>query len=249
MKKKKLENIVEVLKKSAIKNENGLYWLSPSLNNTPYLGISHGNAMIINFLSKMVRLKIKPKLSKLMINKGISLLLSEKRSEEKGLFPHYFDELEHNISAEPTQFSMCYGDLGIAFAILKASKSLYSTNLKKEAISILSYCNKRKKEDNLTDGANVIYGASGVACMYEEIYNLTKKPIYRKKAIYWANHIKNSLTLNGNELYNPDDFKAPYNDVNYYLSFGWGISGIGTTLIKFSDLKKYPSFTDLLMIF
>lgn len=241
-----LENLVTAIDNSSKRTNTGIYWVSPTLNNNIYLGLSHGSGMIINFLSKMVDLNIQSDNSINIINQGAAFILSNKRNQIRGLFPHcyFFDEKE---KSEETQFSQCYGDLGIGYALLKAGKSIDDKKLYGESLEILQECATRKNEDNLTQDAGIIYGASGVACVFDELSQITNNITFEQASKYWFNEITSYAIEN---RYGKPMFKSMFSlsDVNYHTSFGWGLAGIGAALIRSLDRNKYPCFNELLMI-
>lgn len=54
-----LHKIVDSILENAVNfNKDEVYWKSPVYNNQIYLGLSHGSAMIINFLTKITELKV-----------------------------------------------------------------------------------------------------------------------------------------------------------------------------------------------
>lgn len=246
--KKYLIDIILSLKQNSKKTDYGIYWTSPSLNNKIYLGLSHGSSMIVNFLVKMIENNIYSfNTIQILINNAISFVCSNERDQIRGKFPHcYFEDEPEEM--EETQFSQCYGDLGIGYSILKAGYVLRDEKLRGIGEKILKDCLIRKKSDNLTEDASIVYGASGVACLYDELYTITSDPIYKKASNYWYCSIS-SYTIKSPEGH--DSFKSMFslpNDLSWHSSFGWGLAGIGATLIRYLNKKEYPSFNELLMI-
>lgn len=117
-----------------------------------------------------------------------------------------------------------------------------------KGLQILEECSSRNKEDNLTEDASIVYGASGVACLFDEIYKITNNPIFEKSSNYWFDTIPSYILKSD---INDITFKSMFSlsdNISWHTSFGWGIAGIGTALIRSIDKKKYPSFNELLMI-
>ena len=238
-----LERIVEGLEDAQIEvNSEEIYWSSPSMNNTVYLGISHGSAMIINFLSKMIIIDVLKEKSEKLLKKAINFVLNQKRDQINGAFPNCYPA----EPSEPTQFSQCYGDLGIGYSLYIASLSLNDEIVLNEAMAILMKCVERKKEDNLTKDASIIYGASGVGHLFKKLANIEKSEELMKAANYWFEQI--TSYQNDQSLY--AGYQCMFgnlNDIEWGMSFGWGISGIGITLMKY-DNKSLPNLEELLMI-
>lgn len=100
--------------------KNEVFWRSSALLNQVYLGISHGSAMIINFLTKLFEIGVMNEDSikeKQRLEDSVNFLMNRKRNLIDGYFPYTFSD---NTQQEATQFAMCYGDLGILFALNNA---------------------------------------------------------------------------------------------------------------------------------
>lgn len=242
---KELEALVEGLNESAIEHNSGIYWHSPSLDKEVYLGLSHGSAMIINFLSEVFKNGLSINKAKILIQDAVNFVLYNKREQINGIFPICY-YAENPLEISETQFSQCYGDLGIGYALLKSGKVLKDERIYDSGLEVLLECAKRKKSKH-TEDASIVYGASGLACLFDEIFSIDKNILFKEASNYWYETIRTYLTQNDNGKMSIK-LRIPKNDVNWFCSFGWGISGIGTTLIRFSDKSKYPSFNELLMV-
>lgn len=227
--RKQLSELVFEIDTNALKDSDGdYYWVSPTIHHRVYLGISHGSSMIIAFLSALHEKGIEQELCRSIILKAANFMLKHKRSQDQGLFPNFIgDEIG------PKQFSLCYGDLGIGYGLLKASQVLTDNNKITEiAQEILSKSLKRTREDNLTIDASNTYGAAGLAYAYDKIYRVTKEQRFEKRASYWHSQIVNYQTKN-------DEF-ANFENIfptkkNMSVSYSWGIAGIGISLMKSID--------------
>jgi lantibiotic biosynthesis protein len=219
-------------------NENQFYWVNPSLGNRVYLGISHGSAMIINFLLKAINKNIEKQLCLHLLKGATYYLLSQKRyTPYIGLFDNYIGE-----DYENKQFALCYGDLGVGIVLYKASKILEDNELKKQSIEILNNCLLRKYEDELTLDASILYGASGLNIAFNEAYFLTNNVKFLDRANYWLKMVS-KYSSNDNKY---SGFKSRLVDSSplWDLSFGWGIIGIGCTLIN-NETHSFPSLSPL----
>lgn len=85
-----LNKIVNSILRDAIfLNDQEVYWKSPMYHNQIYLGLSHGSAMIVNFLTKIVEfniyevedLKIKE-----IVKKATSFVMNRDRNFQNGFF-------------------------------------------------------------------------------------------------------------------------------------------------------------------
>lgn len=228
-----LEYLINSLNELSEKDDLGnIYWTSPSLHNRIYLGISHGSCLIISFISSLYELKIEQEICKYILEKSSRFVIKQYRKTEfKGLFPNMIGDEIDNM-----QFSLCYGDIGVGYALLKASNVLNNNYLKTFALTILEDCLNRKKRDNLTLDGSIYYGAAGLAIAFRRVYDITDDERFLNQAKYWLNKIDEYRIFN-NEF---AGFKSRLLDNNslWNYSMGWGIIGIGTTLMSFDTDEK-----------
>jgi lantibiotic biosynthesis protein len=225
----KLSMIVNEIEKSALQDEDGdYYWTSPTIKNRVYFGISHGSAMMIAFLSALYEEDVEKERCYMIIQKTLNFLLKNKRTQVNGLFPHFVGDDEG-----PKQLSLCYGDLGVGYGILRASQIIKDQpNIRLIADEVLDACLLRKKEDKLTHDASLTYGASGLSYLFDKIYRTTNTDVYKERADYWSSQILNYQSKSSEFA----GFESIFNDnKTMCTSYSWGIIGIGITLMKSLD--------------
>ncbi len=230
-----LTEILESIDANAKKDPSGgIYWVSPRLNNKVYLGLSHGSCMIINFLSAVIERGLLQDKCRLLIEQASKFVLKCKRDNPKGLFPHTLGE-----QIQETQFSLCYGDLGVGYGLLKGGLTIQDEHVVHEAKKILDLCLKRKYEDKLTYDGSMTYGASGVAYLFMKLSKLDPEDErYLKAYEYWIHQIPRNITDKNGFCGFHSFFKPESNLFN--LSYAWGIIGIGITLMKYLN-KDLPT--------
>jgi len=245
--KKALLDIVEAIKENAIHhNDNEIYWKSPVLDDKIYLGLSHGSAMILNFLNKLISLKIlkaEDKEIRVLLRKAVQFLIKQKRNYSLGLFPiNYPDSKDFT----PTQFSMCYGDLGILYSLYMSCKFQKNKTLENECLDLLISCAKRKKNLETTYDGSIIYGASGLYILFDQLCSKEPLPLFIEARDYWLDNI---TKYRSDEKTSYVGFKNMFEDqgVNINLSFGWGLIGIAISLMT-GYRKDMPKIDELTMI-
>ncbi|WP_294200010.1 lanthionine synthetase LanC family protein [uncultured Chryseobacterium sp.] len=234
--------LINSIDEAAFQDDTGdYYWKCPSLYDRIYLGISHGSSLIISFLTSVYEAGLEIQLCEKIIRKATAFLIKQYReSDYKGLFPNMIGD-----AIEPMQFALCYGDLGIGYALLRASQLLKDSDTADFANVILNDCLLRTKEDNLTLDAGIFYGASGLAITFDKLGTLSDDIRYIQRADYWNQQIL-TYAMHSNDF---AGFKSRLLEDNilWQVSFGWGILGIGITLMYFDD-ASLPSFADLTFI-
>lgn len=225
--------LVRGIKEQAQTDEQGdYYWTSPSLFQRVYLGISHGSCLIISFLVNVYEQGIEQENCREILQKTVNFLLKQKwDSPYKGLFPNFVGD-----PIEPKQFSLCYGDLGVGYALYRAAGIL--DNLNDVVNEILDDCLLRKETDKLTLDASIIYGASGLAATWAKLYRLSGDERFREAADYWYQQIA-VFAVHDNEF---AGFKSRLLDAGpvWNVSFGWGIIGIGISQMIYEKPELPP---------
>lgn len=236
-----LTYLLDSLEIFAEQEGEGIYWSSPRLANHIFLGISHGSAMMISFLSRLHDLNIEQERCKKLMEKAMNFMTKQyRKSSYPGLFPNKIGD-----KVEPMQFALCYGDIGNAFAIYRAQKIMKKDSLNAFADLILSDCLQRTYEQNLTLDAGIFYGVSGLAIAFQKLGDITKDPRCYDRADYWMEQIP-KYAIHDNEF---AGFKSRLDDRNWLwnVSFGWGILGIGCTLLTHNN-KRLPNLDMLTFI-
>lgn len=230
-----LGEIVEAIGVNAISDSSGdLCWTSPRLKDRVYLGLSHGSCMIISFLSDVYQRGIAQEKCQLIIDKAISFVLKHKSDSIGGLFPHYL-----GAGKQGPQFTLCYGDLGVGYGLLKGSLLLEDQVFIDQSKGVIDICSNIKFEDNLTFDASITYGASGIAYLYEKLYKLDASDAnHFKSYLYWIKQIPKYCRKN-NDFCGYQSFFSPESNV-FNLSYDWGIIGIGITLMRYLD-ERLPN--------
>ncbi len=229
--------------------ENEIYWKSISLDNRVYVGISHGSAMVLNFINKLLNNQVLDLYSgnvREVLNKGFHFIWNRKRAFKTGLFPALFPDEGHVT----TQFSMTYGDLGVLYVLSQLHKKLeLGDEIDHRVMEMLDIVTTRKNDKSYTRDASILYGAAGVAILFKNLFLLTNNANFLESYTYWISEIntyRNSVTSNfggfGSRFFNVAALDDPIN-----LSFGWGIIGISITLMV-AKKSTLPDFTELTLI-
>ena len=237
-----LGTIVSGITATAFKDRDGdNYWEVPFLGKRVFLGISHGSALIIAFLANVYERGIEEDTCKSTLYKAIRFLLKQRANYNKGLFPHYIGDPENDRK----QFSLCYGDLGIGYALYRAASVLRDVDLLAYANEVLDDCLSYTKEDKLTIDASIIYGASGLAATFDKLHRITRDPRFLQAADYWYAQIP-SYAVHQNTFAGYQS-RLLTNGGLWQINFGWGIIGIGISLMRSLD-RELPPIDPLLII-
>ncbi|MFK8010004.1 MAG: lanthionine synthetase LanC family protein [Saprospiraceae bacterium] len=239
----RIKYIVHSLENFAEKDSDGDYfWQSPSLYDRVYLGISHGSCLMISFLCTAYECNVEKEACKRIIEKAVNFVIKQFRgkSKYKGLFPNKIGD-----EVDDMQFALCYGDIGNGYALYRASKVLESERIKTFTELVLSDCLLRNKKDNLTLDPGIYYGASGLVIAFSQVAKVSDDVRFKDRAKYWYDEIPNY------KIHNNDfaGFQSRLDEDSklWNISFGWGIIGVGITLMAYSD-NELPSFAELTFV-
>lgn len=179
------------LDNTALRLKEGIAWLSkPNMDSNEQvinLSLSHGIASIIQILSKTYKQCKGEELKKCeeLLNGAVSYLLSKKQNQAEvgSFFPSWVSE-KHVPSY--SRLAWCYGDLGIAMALLQAGINTNNRQWEEIATEILLQTAKRRNlEENLVKDAGLCHGSSGIAHCFNRAYNYTGKVELKDAAAYW----------------------------------------------------------------
>lgn len=239
--------IINHLEKLAVyDNHSGLYWKSKLFDDDRiYLGLSHGLAAIIVFLSCAEERGIDTDICKKLISGAVNYILSYQQAVEvKGcFFPDIVGE------ADKGRLGLCYGDMGVIYALYRAGMVLNDEALKANAVALMVQTTTRKTVDtNGIKDAGILYGASGVALIYDKMYRLTHNATFYDSANAWYDAIisyQKETSKHKSTLGFEGFFNQHFAHTNY--SFMEGLAGIGTTLMRAAD--KSTPFDKLIWLY
>lgn len=199
------------------------------------LSLSHGLASIIGFLARVLERGIHEEKVKELLSGAVTYMLSHRIDHEK--FKCYFpswigDEYEPTGS----RLAWCYGDMGIGMSLLYAAQVTKNQEWEKIALDALEFSTlRRDPRENAVVDAGLCHGAAGLVHIYNRLYNITGKEIYKETAMHWL-----EVTM---QLASHKDGFAGYKAWHTEKYGGWvaevglleGVSGIGLMLIGMLD--------------
>jgi len=239
-----LAEVVRELKNLAITDADGsIKWNSVLDGDTGLQGVnlslSHGMASIIIILSKIMEAGIEESLCTDMIMGGLRYIEKRKLDPEEYLssFPSW--GVENTEELKNSRLAWCYGDLGIALAFITAGRQLKNTPYQMDGVDLLMRSSRRKDLiENSVHDAGICHGASGIALIYNIMYQQTGRKSLCEAALYWLD-----VSLN---MACHEDGLAGYKAWYHPEYGGWkantglleGVGGIGLTLLSFISERE-----------
>lgn len=240
-----IDQLVLGLHRIAVMDEVGhLYWPSQLFDDDRvYLGLSHGSAAILLFLCRAIELGIQVDLASSMVRRSVGYLLVQQQNYQQ--VGSFFPDIVHEKPAQ-SRLGLCYGDLGIAYSLLRAGQVLNDHLIEEEGLTIFCFSATRRSpaESGIRD-AGILYGASGTALLFDKAYELTGQPELDEAARHWYEQIPDFATHNNATAGYQGVFNQHFPHTN--IGFMEGIAGIGATLMKSAERDNY-SFNELIWL-
>ncbi|MDR0262195.1 MAG: hypothetical protein LBJ04_03125 [Sphingobacterium sp.] len=239
----------EICKKACFLPGDAVCWESVPYAFKVYLGLSHGSAMIINFLTKLFKLKIltpgNNPLEHSILEKAVNFVMAQIKDDPEGIFPHFSDDVPENDSG---QFTLCYGDLGVVFALVQANFVLDNQSLNIKLPELLVAISRRKFNINHTFDGGILYGCSGIYQIFKLLHQQTGFDCLKGAKEYWYSEIFNrrDLMLETRSKFTMGLPQFDLLNKTAKYSFAWGIAGIGCTLLHHEN-AALPDFYELLI--
>jgi lantibiotic modifying enzyme len=89
------------------------------------------------------------------------------------------------------RLSWCYGDIGIACALLYAARCVQNMVWEKEALAIGRRAALRSFEDSGVQDATICHGAAGVLHMFNRLFQATGEDVFKDAARKWLQRTLN----------------------------------------------------------
>jgi lantibiotic biosynthesis protein len=254
---------VRDLESQSIPQEKGIGWINPweekivlsSIGDkfeskVANLGMSHGLPGIIYILVKLQNVYPELEITSL-IERALYCLISqesEQNKDETGFYyPIYSGEMG---KLRRGQLSWCYSDLGISMMFYNLWNITGDDQFKSRADKISKSCAKIRGDQIVSMCSGLCHGASGIAHMFNKVYQITKEEYFKDIALYWYDLLFNDfLVRNQNGSIQAINFEKKANRRIISNDYGFleGLSGIGLS-IHTALLGEYPYWDKLLLL-
>lgn len=233
---KYLCQIVELLRSSADQFPNGVAWARSFNNDKKYvLGLAHGMPGIIVLLARLLEHGVSPATTSQLLSNSIEWLLNQRRanSDELSLFPNGISMKIPTEGDSQSRVGWCYGDLGVAIALIQASLITHNSTWHQLGVEIgLRTSNRREVRKNGIADAELCHGSAGVALIFNRLYQYTGIDRFRETAIYWYEQtFKLFDSPVGVKSWTMDELRTTDDWIEKYALLD-GMSGIGLSLIS-----------------
>ena len=235
-----LSEFIVLLKKKSIEHETTIEWINiveyGSNRKGHNLGIAHGMPGLLLFLNKLYNIGIEKNILETMIIKLVEFLRNQKHSLRTHKSYFFNINTEEPQVGHDSRLAWCYGDLSVGYSLYQTSLLGLVEDLKEYSLEILIDTTKRiyLSDVGVVDGG-LCHGTSGLAHIYNRLYQQTKLDVFKTSSLYWYDQTlkmskyQNEYAGYGIPYYLSDSEKELNEQHN--LSFLTGISGIGLSLL------------------
>ncbi len=147
------------------------------------LGVAHGVAGIIAFLAEVRAAGIETRQTSALLDPAVAWLLDQRIDGGEG--PCFPALAAPGIDRAPSRLAWCYGDAGIAGALLHAARCTGEASWEREAIDIARGSLGWSPERSRVVDATLCHGAAGLAHIYNRFFQSTRLEEFHGAAVAW----------------------------------------------------------------
>ncbi len=190
-----LEFTLARLAESAERGPRGAAWWTPPRLMTGHkrdeapeglydLGIAHGNPGVIALLGEACSRGVAVEVAQPLLAEAVAWLLEQQNPPGSGSrFPRW---IAPGDEAGETRVAWCYGDLGIAAALLGAARGAGEPDWERTARGLARGAAARSFESAGAIDAGLCHGAAGNAHLFNRLFQATGDPLLGEAARAWA---------------------------------------------------------------
>jgi lantibiotic modifying enzyme len=240
-----LELVVDRLAEIASQRPEGLGWMTPprlvhEANRDSFpegyenLGLAHGSPGIIAVLARICAAGIALERARPLLAGAVDWLLAQKlpAADQRSVFP-----LTIGPGVEPrrARAAWCYGDPGIAVALLAAGRVAGEPAWEREALALAQAIARRPVERCGVEDAGLCHGALGLAHLLNRLYQATGDPELQAAARQWfgqaSGYWRPGQGIGGFLAWTPPEGVVDRLEWNADPSFLSGASGMALALL------------------
>ncbi|MBN2562648.1 MAG: lanthionine synthetase C family protein [Phycisphaerae bacterium] len=189
-----LERVIDRLGETAERCDDGVTWLTPPELLPPHqraqaprglynAGVAHGVPGVIALLGEVCAAGVASEKARPLLDGAVRWLLAQKLpSDMKSSFPYWVGP---DIKPGASRSAWCYGDPGIAAALLVAARCVGEPAWEREAIDIARHAARRAPEKTGIVDAGLCHGAAGLGHLFNRMYQATGEPELEEAARFW----------------------------------------------------------------
>ena len=186
--------VAEQLARRARHDHDGVYWWTPPLWKGPRrdryqpagvdLGVAHGIAGVIPFLARVHRLGLVQQTVRPLLDGAVGWLLAHLVDTAAG--PTVPSFVADDVDPGPTRSAWCYGDPGVAAALLLAGRDAGEPGWVATATGLAVRAAARPPGQTGVVDAGLCHGSAGLVHLFNRMYQMTAEPALADAARFWV---------------------------------------------------------------
>jgi lantibiotic biosynthesis protein len=189
-----LARIVNRLEEMAVETSDGLAWFA-SVDLLPEwqrkeapagyynLGLAHGIPGVIALLGHAYAAGVQRRKTRMLLQDSVNWLLKQKLPPDAASC--FSSWVGPGIDRGSSRSAWCYGDPGIAIALLSVARSVGEKSWEEEALKIARRAAERPHNQSGVRDAGLCHGSAGLAHIFNRIYQATGENLFHKAAHFW----------------------------------------------------------------
>jgi lantibiotic modifying enzyme len=187
-------SVVRQLARRARHDRDGVSWWTPPSRQGPRrerarpggvdLGVAHGIAGVIPFLARAHKLGLADQTVRPLLDGAVRWLLAHMVDTASGPTVPYF--VADGIEPGPARSAWCYGDPGVAAALLLAARDAGEPAWAAAATGLAVRAANRPPDQTGVVDAGLCHGSAGLAHLFNRAYQMTAEPTLADAARFWV---------------------------------------------------------------
>jgi lantibiotic modifying enzyme len=206
------------------------------------LGVAHGVPGVIGILGEMVAAGLpaagaaEAGAARELLSGAVQWLLGQRLpAGSPSSFPY---SVAPGVEPIPARLAWCYGDPGIALALLGAARAAGEPEWEREAIAIARAAAARPRDEGGVVDGGLCHGAAGLAHLYNRLFQATGDPFWKEEALAWIERLvaqrRPGQGIAGWQAWRPiGELTGPNPELGWVADPGFltGAAGIGLALL------------------
>jgi lantibiotic biosynthesis protein len=244
-----LERVISLLASRARSDGTGICWdthpaalVGPRLKLYPDggvdLGMAHGMAGVVPLLARVYQLGIQPALARPLLHGAVAWILAHLVETESEVTVPSF--IAAGARPDATRSAWCYGDPGVALALLLAGRDAAEPAWTEAGIKLAVQAARRPLDRTGVTDAGLCHGTAGLGHLFHRMFELTGERELAEAAVLW---MKQTVTWCAAHVEGTEPGRAPWNG----LGLLEGAAGIALALLSASGQSE-PAWDQFLGI-
>jgi len=188
-----LARVIDRLDELALRRPDGITWhTSAEILGPPTreyfpdghenLGVAHGVPGVLPVLARAIAAGVAVDKARPLLDGAVKWVLAQRTHDEESLFPYCVGE---GVAPRLARAAWCYGDPGIAAALLVTARAVGEPAWEEEARATALASARRSIDSAGVHDAGLCHGAAGLGHVFNRLYQAMREPLLLDAARTW----------------------------------------------------------------